>query len=257
MRCLPLLLVACSSPPPTWHVADGFLRDPDGRAVIMHGVNLSGAQKMAPYLDDKQPADYARLRDAWGMNAARFVMTWAAVEPTEGSYDDAYLDKVAERIGWAADANLFVVLDMHEDIYGEGFGFDGAPKWACDAAHYAAFVPRTPWYLSSADPEVQACIDDFYTIDEHRQHFIAAWRHVAERLAALPNVIGFDALNEPNWGTYPLFRFEAERLAPFYGDVVAAVRGAAPHWIAFLEPSASRNLGFATGLTKFPFHDVM
>jgi len=258
MRWLPLCaLVGCSTSPPTWHVADGFLRDPDGRAVIMRGVNLSGTQKNAPYLDDKQPADYARVRDAWGMNAVRFLMTWAAVEPAEGQYDDAYLDAVAQRIGWAADAGLYVVLDMHQDIYGEGFGFDGAPTWSCDPAHYAAFVPRTPWYLNAADPEVQACIDDFYTIDEHRQHFIAAWRHVAQRLAAQTNVIGFDVRNEPNWGSYPLFRFEADRLTPFYGEVVSAVRAAAPHWIAFLEPGASRNLGFATNLTAFPFRDVM
>ena len=257
---LALVIAACSSAPqqpPGWHVRDGFLRDPEGRATIMRGVNLSGSQKTAPYLDDKQPADYARLRDAWGMNAVRFVMTWAAVEPVEGQYDDAYLDQVAERIGWAADHDLVVVLDMHEDIYGEGFGFDGAPVWSCDAARYAAFVPQTPWFLNAVDPQVEACNDDLYTKPLPRQHFIAAWRHVAARLASVPGVIGFDVLNEPNWGTYPLFQFERDRLTPFYVDAVAAVRAEAPQWIAFLEPSASRNGGIATKLVAFPFADVM
>ena len=83
----------------TSRVHDGFLHNTKGRAVIMRGVNLSGAQKYAPYLDDKTPVDYARLRTDWGFNSIRFLMTWAAVEPQPGVYNDAYLDGVAERLG--------------------------------------------------------------------------------------------------------------------------------------------------------------
>jgi endoglycosylceramidase len=39
--------------------------------------------------------------------------------------------------------------------------------------------------------------------------------------------------------------------------VVAAVRAAQPGWVAFLEPSSSRNEGIATGLTAFDFPNVM
>jgi hypothetical protein len=158
---------------------------------------------------------------------------------------------------WARDAGLAVVLDMHQDIYGEGFGFDGAPRWTCDESRYAAFVPRDPWFLNASDPNVIACIDDFFTRPDLRSEFVGAWRHVAERLHDQPAIVGFDALNEPNWGSYPVTMFEPDRLAPLYSDVVAAVRASAPHWVAFLEPSASRNLGFATGLEPFPFGDVM
>jgi len=76
------------------------------------------------------------------MNSIRFLMTWAAIEPQKGVYDDAYLDAVATRIEWAKAANLLVVLDMHDDVYGEGFvkgGGDGAPMWTCDASNYASF----------------------------------------------------------------------------------------------------------------------
>jgi endoglycosylceramidase len=252
-----LVLAGCSHPADRWHVAGHFLRAPDGRAAILRGVNLSGAQKSPPYLDDKQPADYARIRDDWGMNAIRFVMTWAAVEPDEGRYDDAYLDAVAARMQWARAAGLAVVLDMHEDVYGEGFGFDGAPRWTCDDSRYAAFVPQMPWFLSTQDPNVEACVDDFYTRADLRRHFVDAWRRVARRLAAEPAVIGFDVLNEPEWGTYSIFDFEADRLTPLYADVAAAVRAEAPGWVAFIEPSSSRNAGVATQLTKLPFADVM
>ncbi len=260
MRALLVGLIAvagCHDEPAHWHVSDGFLRAPDDRSVILRGVNLSGAQKNTPYLDDKQLEDYERLHDAWGLDAIRFIMTWSAVEPSEGSYDDGYLDGVAERLAWAAASGLSVVVEMHEDVYGEGFGFDGAPRWTCDASHYAAFVPQTPWYLNSVDPNVTACIDGFYTTPDLRQHFIDAWRHVAARLAKSPAVIGFDILNEPGWGSYPLFQFEHDRLTPLYIDVVGAVRAEAPDWVAFVEPGSSRNTGIGTKLTAMPFGDVM
>src|SRR5262249_11953961 len=156
--------------------ADGFLRASDGRAAILRGVNVSGAQKVAPYLDEKTPADYERIRSEWGMNAIRFLMTWAAVEPDRGRYDDKYLDGGAERLTWAERSGLSVVLEMHEDIYGEGFGFDGAPRWTCDQERYAAFMPLSPWFLNALDPNVVACVDDFYAHQDRLQHFVDAWR---------------------------------------------------------------------------------
>lgn len=256
--CALLLVAGCGNSAPGWHVGGGFLRAPDGRAAILRGVNLSGAQKNAPYLDDKVEADWDRVRADWGMNAIRFVMTWSAVEPELGRFDDAYLDSVAARMAWAEAAGLAVVLDMHEDVYGEGFGFDGAPRWTCDEARYAAFMPQMPWFVNTVDPNVEACVDGLYERADLHQQFVDAWRHVARRLAASPAIVGFDVLNEPEWGSYSIFQFEQDRLTPLYDDVVAAVRAEAPGWVAFLEPSSSRNAGVPTGLTApFRFRDVM
>ena len=257
-------LLACQDPeeappimPTSWHVDGGFLRAPDGRAAILRGTNVSGQQKNAPYLDANTAEDYGKLRTLFGMNAIRFVMTWAAVEPMRGQYDDVYLDAVAQRMKWAEAAGLLVILDMHEDIFGEGFGFDGAPRWACDDAYYQAFMPREPWFLNSVEPNVQACVDKFFSDADTQAHFIGAWQHVAERLAGATPIIGFDVLNEPNWGTYSLYDFEQDRLTPLYTQVVNAVRKAAPNWVAFLEPAATRNLGIPTGLAAFPFANVV
>lgn len=237
------------------HVCRGALRDAEGRVMIPRGVNFAGSHKMAPYTDDFTRADYAQLH-AWGFRALRFIVTWAAVEPTEGVYDEAYLDWVAERLGWARDAGLDVILDMHQDVYGEGFGFDGAPRWTCDASYYAAFVPRDPWPLAYTDPNVLACVDRFMTDAPLQAKFAAMWGHVAERFAAEPAVIGFDPLNEPHWGSYPVAMFETDRMLPLYLQVVDAVRAHAP-WVAFAEPSSSRNLGFATKLPPFSIPDVV
>ena len=244
--------------PSTFYVEGGAIRDPSGRSVVLRGVNLAGTHKYKPYLSDFGPADYARVRNDWGMNALRFLVTWSALEPTRGVYDEAYLAAVDERIGWAHDAGLLVVLDMHQDLYGEGFlGGDGAPKWTCEDARYAAFKPTTPWFLGSLDPNVGACFDALWTNADLRGHLVEAWHRLASKLARYDNIVGFDPLNEPFWGTYPFSAFEADRLAPFYGEVTRAVRSVAPGWLVFAEPSASRNLGFTTGFPKLPFDGVV
>ncbi len=257
-------LVQCHSSeapaPPRWHVGDGFIRDLEGRAVILRGVNLAGAHKAAPYFGFHQPKDFARLRDEWGMSSIRFLMTWAAIEPTMGNYDDAYLEAVATRIQWARDANLLVVLDMHDDVYGEGFakgGGDGAPLWTCDAANYASFVPSVDWTTNYFSKEVTHCYDHFWQSPDLLAHFTEAWRRAAARLSVFDNVIGFDVLNEPYWGSAQITFFEQSTLQPFYESVVPKVREVAPNLLAFIEPYSLRNLGGETRLTPFPFGDVV
>ncbi len=235
------------------------MRAPDGRTALLRGVNVANAHKSAPYFGFQQSADYARVRNDWGMNTIRFLIIWAAIEPEKGKYDEGYLDEVARRIGWARDAGLHVVLDMHQDVYGEGFSpaGDGAPKWTCDAARYTAFKPKTPWALDYLDPNVEACFDQFWSSDELQSHYVEAWRRVAERLSDNDAVVGFDVMNEPGFGSAAAAGFEADKLQPFYEKVVPAVRAIAPHWLAFLEPSQSRNIGVRTSLGAFPFPDVV
>lgn len=240
--------------PAHWHVEGGFLRDASGRAALLRGFNVSGKHKTPPYFDFQGPQDYARIRTDWGMNAVRFLVLWAAIEPEPGVYDEDYLAEVERRLRWAGDAGLEVVIDMHQDIFGEGFahaGGDGAPVWACDQAHYDQFVPPPPgepWFLSYLDDSVIACYDGFWQRTDLREHFVGAWRKLAARLRDVPSVVGFEPLNEPFWGSYDIFSFEQDVLRPFYLEVIAAVRGEAPEWVAFVEPSSSRNIGFATAL---------
>jgi endoglycosylceramidase len=256
---LVVLLAACGDSGSTCdtRVCGGAVHDEDRRSIVLRGVNLAGAHKNAPYTDAFGPADYTRLRADWGMTAIRFLITWSAVEPVQGQYDDAYLDWVAEKMQWASDAGLYVILDMHQDVYGEGYGFDGAPAWTCDASNYDGFVAKQPFGINYVDPKVMACFDHLWTDVPTQQALAAAWRHVAERLADSPAIIGFDPINEPSWGSYAVATFERDRLQPFYELVIGQVREAAPDWIAFAEPSNSRALGFATSLVPFKAKDVV
>lgn len=266
---VPLLMGACGGddgketpapriPRASYFVENAALRDPTGRTLVMRGVNLAGAHKYKPYLSSFLPADYARLQTDWGFNAIRFLVTWAGLEPTRGVYDEVYLGEIEKRIGWARDAGLLVVVDMHQDLFGEGFaGGDGAPRWTCDDARYAAYKQPEQFFFGYLDPNVQACFDALWTNNELRGHLVEAWRRLAERLAKYENVIGFDPLNEPFWGTYPIGQFEADRLAPFYAETTRAIRSVAPNWLVFAEPSSSRNLGVASTLPKLPLDGVV
>src|SRR5262249_22825346 len=139
----------------------------------------------------------------------------------------------------------------------EGFGFDGAPRWTCDEANYAAFVPQQPWGLNYTDSHVMACFDHLWTDAGTGAAFAAAWRHVAEQLESQPAILGFDPINEPSWGSFPVATFERDHLQPFYEQVITAVRAVAPRWLAFVEPSNSRNLGFSTSLRGFSSEGVV
>jgi endoglycosylceramidase len=257
-----MVVAACSRAPAAPHhdgpyVEGGQLHDVDGRVLVLRGANLANAHKGPPYFGFHGPDDFARLRRDLGFNSIRFLMTWAAIEPQKGAYDEAYVAGVRQRLDWAQAAGLRVILDMHEDLYGEGFGGDGAPRWTCDEARYAAFVPAEPWFLGNLDRNLVACVDAFWNDRDLRSHFVGAWTFVAERVHDHPAVLGFDVLNEPYWGSRSMFGWESEALQPLYEEVVPAVRARAPSWVAFLEPGASRNLGIPTKLTPFPFADVV
>ena len=229
---------------------DGFIRDADGGAVILRGVNVSPSHKRAPFLD--REVDYGFVRDGLGMNSVRFLVEWQAIAPARGEIDQAYLDAVAAEVERATRAELYVIVDMHQDLFGGGFaGGNGAPRWACTEDRYLAFVPRAPWMLGYADENVIACFDAFWRDASLQDEYARAWAAVAKALVKNPRVVGFDPMNEPHWGAFELDAFEARVLPKLYARVIAAVRAQAPSWIAFVEPASSRNLGIATALPVF------
>ncbi len=246
-----------TAPGASWHVARGALRAADGRAVLLRGVNIASAHKHPPYFGFHRADDFRRVRADWGMNAVRLLIIWAALEPERGRYDLSYLDQLEERLDWASAAGLWVVLDMHQDVYGEGFGGDGAPRWTCDEARYAAFEPSEAWFLNYLEDNVVACFDAFWADAELQGRYLDAWRLVAARFAHHPAVVGFDPMNEPFWGSTEVTQFEREVLGPFYERAVNAVRSEAPGWVAFIEPCSSRNLGVPTALLPFAFRDAV
>ncbi len=121
--------------------------DKSGRGVFLRGVNISQSPKRSPYENWQPLSDFQKLRD-WGFNVIRLLVIWAAIEPEKGKIDLDYLGKLSHWIELADQVGLYVILDMHQDIFGDGFCGDGAPRWASDESLYASFEPRSPWYMN-------------------------------------------------------------------------------------------------------------
>ncbi len=190
-------------------VRDGRFVDHSGRHVILHGINIEEKSRARDYISWHGPEDYARMRQ-WGFNCIRFIITWDGVEPECGEYDESYLVKVDERIAWARQNGIYVMIDMHQDLWGrkQPIHGDGAPPWATFDEGKPHVPGKAVWsdaYFLS--PMVQTAFDNFWANAPGpdgvgiQERFALAWRHVAARYADELAVAGYDLLNEPSPGT--------------------------------------------------------
>jgi endoglycosylceramidase len=231
-----------------------LIYDDQNRALILHGINVHNASKYQP---DRLPtiseADVQRMAHDWGFNVVRFLIFWDAVEPEPDVYDDAYLAAVAQRVQWFEDAGIYVILDMHQDVYSEVFCCDGAPAWAV-RDDGIPFTEQALWNANYNQPAVQRAFDNFWAGDagEHgdlQDHYVRAWQHVAEAFVGTPNVIGYDLMNEPFPGTGwtiadldspdpegPVAQWESTQLTAFYERVIAGIREVDEDAWMFVEP---------------------
>ncbi|MDD2504380.1 MAG: cellulase family glycosylhydrolase [Clostridia bacterium] len=179
--------------------------DNQGRHVILNGINVISKSKKEGYLVPEDSTLYPKLRD-WGYNSVRFGIIWDGIEPEPGVYNEEYLIGIDKHIKWAADNNVFVVLDMHQDLYSVLYA-DGAPEWATiheDKPHTTGDIWSDAYMLSGA---VQTAFDNFWANTPAsdgiglQDHYAEMWKHIAKRYANNPNVIGYDLMNEPFRGS--------------------------------------------------------
>lgn len=172
-----------------------------GRQVILNGVNVGSKNKEEGYIFQSGPELYAKLKKQ-GVNAIRFLIIWDGLEPEPGIYNEDYLKEIDQRIAWAADNDIFVVLDMHQDLFSVKYS-DGAPEWATldeGKAHATGEIWSDAYVLSEA---VQTSFDNFWLNKPAsdgigiQDHYAALWKHIAKRYANNKTVIGYDIMNEP------------------------------------------------------------
>lgn len=185
-------------------IKDGRFVDAAGRQVILHGINVGEKHKRNNYASWHSAGDFARMRQ-WGFNCVRLLLIWAAIEPEPGRYDEAYLRRIDQRIAWAKANGLVVLLDMHQDLWGENVpGGDGAPGWATlddGQPHLRAGQVWSDAYFSSR--MIQTAFDNFWANRPGpdqvgiQDRFARMWQHVARRYADEPAVVGYDLFNEP------------------------------------------------------------
>ena len=68
-----------------------------------------------------------------GLDIIRLAVTWQNIEPQMGVYNEKYLKSLDRIFDLAAKYGVYILLDMHQDLYskfdGDSVG-DGAPGWA-------------------------------------------------------------------------------------------------------------------------------
>ncbi len=179
--------------------------DIEGRHTLLHGINMVCKDKEKNYIGDYKEEDFATLKQ-WGFNVIRLGIFWDGVEPTPGQYDDHYLSMLDGLITLAEKHDLYVFLDMHQDLFSSNYA-DGAPEWATitDGYEHTETELWSESYLLSR--AVQVAFDNFWNNREAadgigiQEHFINMWRHIAARYKNYRNVIGYDILNEPFMGS--------------------------------------------------------
>lgn len=176
--------------------------DHQNRQVILHGINLVNKNKSEGYIGDEGPDTFASFR-RWGLNCLRLGVIWDGLEPEPGVFDKNYLRKLQQQITWAHENDLYVFLDMHQDLYSVQYS-DGAPEWATLTDGMAHQTYPGIWsdaYFTS--PAVQAALDNFWANTPApdgvglQDHYARAWQVLAEYFAGQPNLIGYDLMNEP------------------------------------------------------------
>ncbi len=218
------LLVFCTSRTVNNFISiqgDRFIDD-RGNQIILHGVNLVNKDKSVNYLGSENENDFKLMR-SWGMNCIRLGIIWDGLEPQPGVYDDDYLEGIDKRIEWAKQNGLYVILDMHQDLFSVKFS-DGAPEWATltdDKEHIHNSPVWSDAYNTS--PAIQTAFDNFWNNKPAsdgmgiQDHYAKAWQYVATRYANEPTIVGYDIMNEPFIGSkiteiQPLLFFEGAKI---------------------------------------------
>ena len=218
----------------------GALRDQYGRDVQLRGVNTGGRNKYAPFLpfpvgpaptvadvQSSAPPFFARLHD-WGLDTVRVPFSWEALEPTKGQYDEAYLDRYVAMIDAAWALGLRVIVDFHQDVYASPFCGDGFPLWTLAEDYGPPHHDCPNWGIGYiTNPGVRDSFDRFWAdADDLQTHYRAMWRHMAERVADHPGVLGLELINEPGWGTADnINAWKKTTLTPFHTATIAHLRG--------------------------------
>lgn len=200
------------------------------RKGFFNGKEVSFTGRPFPLKDADE--HFRRLK-AWGFHFVRFIVTWEAIEHEgPGIYDEDYLDYITSIIRKAGNYGINVMIDPHQDVWSRFTGGDGAPMWTFVVAGIdvtelqdagAAIVhnlygdpfPRMIWYTNyyklgaatmftlfygGKDFAPGLLVDSMNIQDYLQGHYIKALMKVAEKVKELPNVIGFELMNEPSSG---------------------------------------------------------
>jgi endoglycosylceramidase len=247
---------------PWLSVSQGRIVDSQGRMVILRGFNDDallqvGGQAPAPPMT---PAD-AALMESEGFDVVRLPISWSLLEPHPGQFSQGYLRRIKAVVQLCASHHLYVVLDMHTEDFGVGFGGSGAPAWLSIPGVPDLHLPfLTPAWQRHISPAVNAALAFFWLYPNWQRLYWQAWAKVAAELRGNSAVAGYDLYNEPHPFPVPPAIFETHVLWPFYAAGITAIAKVDPNHLFIVEgdlfgdlptairPLAAPNLVYSTHL---------
>jgi endoglycosylceramidase len=207
-----------------------FLDDRLGRAVLLHGADL--VYKVPPYEVEVSGTGPNVLTQpevqhmaALGFDVVRLGIIWKGLEPGTAPINDksicgsgaprasgagqfdasvfnAYLTNLDATIALLGRYGIYSLIDMHQDVYSDVFGGEGAPNWAvCTNGVTPKPELNVPdWSVNLLGPGVAAAYSHFWdnnVVGNLQGEFDTVWTRVAAHFRDNPWVIGYDPFNEP------------------------------------------------------------
>jgi endoglycosylceramidase len=254
-----------------------WLTDPQGRVVILHGVQVD---KFKPGTSIEGWSDLSPLAAPFigeqGFNLVRDSINYAAVEPQLGAFDDSYIERYFVFDHQLADAGIYDLVNMMQGQYNGqlGPGASGFPDWMTITNGFPN-IPRPFPQAYLVNPAEERAWDNFWANARARDgvglqdHYARGLVHIDRLFSSQPAFLGIDLLNEPwpglQWPTCanplgcPLFDRE---LNAFYRRIVPALRNADPQRLVFYEPHGLFDFGSASNIgpigdprAVFTFHN--
>jgi endoglycosylceramidase len=248
-------------------VADGRLVDQRGREITLRGVNARAAGIFdVTFADGRLPLEAIPTFDAGdadrmrvlGFDFLRLPISWSALEPVQGQFDRAYVDRIAAVVDLCAKRDILVLLDFHQDGFSKEIGQDGAPRWVLDLLLGPDGYPYeggpltdldarrfAPWTLAA----FRGFFDDAMGVQER---FAAAAARLARRFRGSRAVVGYELMNEPLLVPGP--DAEAQLLA-FHTRIAKAIRRVDRRHLIVFEPNTLRNVFNMAPIPAKPFPD--
>ena len=271
------LLLALASPAsglPLLHHDGRWLVDPQGRVVILHGLQVDRFEPGQPVEFIDMSPDNVRFMAAEGFNLARVSFAFAGLEPHIHQFDSSYLNQYLAFDRLLGNAGVYDLLDMMQGQYSaplDGWGF---PPWMTITSGAKNVKRRFPlgYFVNPAEEKAWDNLWGDALAADHvglQEEYAFGLRLIASALRGSSGFLGLDLLNEP-WPGSGFVRCTDPAGCPgfdgvlraFYGGLVQAVRAVDPAHPIFYEPHLLFDQGVATHLGSigdpnavFAFHN--
>ena len=254
---------------------NAYMVDKFGRVRIFHGFN-SVSKSFPWFKDDLLNTTRIDLYKSWGFNVVRLGVIWSGAQPESGpnGFNNTYLIQLEKAIRLLSVHDIYVILDMHQDVLSSKFNaYDALPIWIVDKMppprhKYPWPLPTVPgsasWARGYFAEAVSEAFQNLYSnISGTLEDWGMFWRRVASQYGKYDHVLGYELINEPWAGNIYndpslLLPFNAGKinLLPAYNYLNSIIRQVDTETLLFYEPVtwAIFNNGhyFGTGFDTVP-----